>query len=123
MRDDGGMKNLLIRWVGLAAAFWVSAALIGGITITGGFGSYLWIALVFGLVNAVLGTIVRVVTFPLTVLTFGLFLLIINTLMLYITAQITDALDVDGFWPAFLGALVITVISSILNKLLRKAAN
>jgi putative membrane protein len=114
------MKNLLIRWIALAAAFWVSAALIDGIHVDGGAKSYFWIALVFGLVNAILGTIVRLVTLPLTILSLGLFLLIINTGMLYLTAQITDALTVDGFWPAFLGALIISVVSGVLGKTARQ---
>lgn len=110
------MKNLLIRWVALAAAFWVSAAVISGLTVEGGAGSYFWIALVFGLINAILGTLVRVFTLPLVILTFGLFLLLINTAMLYLTAKITEALTVDGFWSAFLGALIITVVSGVLSK-------
>jgi len=116
------VKNLLIRWAALAAAFWVSAALITGITVDGGIGSYLWIALVFGLVNAILGTIVRLVTLPLTILSLGLFLLLINTGMLYLTAAITDALTIDGFWSAFLGALIIAVVSGILSKTVKTVA-
>lgn len=110
------MKNLLIRWVALAAAVWVSAYFISGITVDGGVGSYFWIALVFGLINAVLGTIIRLFTLPLMILTLGLFSLIINTGMLLLTANLTDALQVDGFWSAFLGALIISIISSILGK-------
>jgi putative membrane protein len=123
MRHDDRMKNLLIRWVALAAAFWVSAALITGITVSGGAWSYFWIALIFGLINAFLGTLVRVVTLPLTILTLGLFLLVINTAMLYLTSKVTDALAIDGFWSAFLGALVITVISGIFGKTARKVTS
>jgi putative membrane protein len=123
MRHDGAMKNLLIRWVALAAAFWVSAALIGGITVSGGVWSYFWIALLFGLINAFLGTLLRVVTLPLTILSLGLFLLIINTAMLYLTSKVTDSLAIDGFWAAFLGALIITIISGILGKTARRVTS
>lgn len=114
------MKNLLIRWVALAAAFWISAEVISGITVEGGAKSYFWIALVFGLVNAILGTIVRLVTLPITILSLGLFLLVINTGMLLLTAKITEALTVDGFWSAFLGAVIISVVSGILGKTARR---
>jgi putative membrane protein len=73
-------------------------------------GTYLWIGLLFGVVNAVVGPILRLVAFPFVVLTLGLFLLLINAALLGITAAITDRLDVAGFVPAVLGGLVLALV-------------
>jgi putative membrane protein len=123
MRHDAPVKKLLIRWLALAAAVFISAAVIPGIEVSGGAWSYFWIALVLGLINAIIGTIVRVVTFPLVLLTLGFFLLIVNTAMLALTARLTDALSITGFWAAFFGALIITIVSSILGSSVRRVTS
>jgi putative membrane protein len=73
-------------------------------------GTYLWIGLLFGLVSAVVGPILRLIGFPFVVLTLGLFLLLINAALLGLTAAITDRLEVDGFVPAVLGGLVLAIV-------------
>ncbi len=82
-------------------------------------GTYLWIGLLFGLVNAIVGPILRFFTLPFVVLTLGLFLLVINAGMLLLTAWIAERLDigfhVDGFWSALLGSIVITVVNSFID--------
>lgn len=113
------MRYLLLRWLVLAVAMAVTAQLIDGLEITGGPLSYLLVAAVFGLVNAVIGTIVRLFSLPLTILTLGLFTLVINAFMLIITAQLTDALLIDGFGYALLAALCLSLISAILNRIFR----
>jgi putative membrane protein len=73
-------------------------------------GTYLWIGLIFGVVNAIVGPILRLLSLPFVILTLGLFLLLINAALLGITAAITDRLTVDGFIPAVLGGLVLAVV-------------
>ena len=81
-------------------------------------GTYLWIGLLFGLVNAVVGPILRLVAFPFVVLTLGLALLLINAALLGITAAITDRLDLTGFIPALLGGLVLAVVGWAADRVL-----
>jgi putative membrane protein len=81
-------------------------------------GTYLWIGLLFGIVNAVVGPILRLVAFPFVVLTLGLFLLLINAALLGITAAITDRLDLTGFVPAVLGGLVLAVVGWAADRVL-----
>jgi putative membrane protein len=102
---------LLIRWVVLAVIIGITAKIIDGIDVHGGFGTLLWISLLFSLVNLIVGPILRLLTLPLIVLTLGLFLLIVNTALLALTAGLTKHLDIDNFGAAFLGALLITVFS------------
>jgi putative membrane protein len=110
--------RLLINAVALAAA----ERLIDGITYTG---EWIWliaVALIFGLVNATIGPLLKLLTCPLIVLTLGLFTLVINGLMLQLTAYLAGFFDlsfrVDSYWAAFLGALVISIVSFILSLLL-----
>jgi putative membrane protein len=108
--------GLLIRLVTLAIAFWVTTLVVPGISIEGGVLSYLWIAAIFGLINLSVGKIVRVVALPFVLLTLGLGLIVINALMLMLTAFLTDALTVDGFLSALLGSLLIAVVSFLLGR-------
>jgi putative membrane protein len=113
--------KLLIRWAALAASFWVATSLISGIHVDGGLKTYLWVALLFGLINALLGGLIRLITFPLTLLSFGLFLVIINAAMLQLTARWSDKLSIDNFWSAIFASLIISVVTSVLGKVLRTA--
>jgi len=81
-------------------------------------GTYLWIGLLFGVVNAVVGPILRLVAFPFVILTLGLVLLLINAALLGITAAITDRLDLTGFVPAVLGGLVLAVVGWVADRVL-----
>ena len=113
--------KLLIRWGALAVSFWVSTALVTGIHIDGGVKTYLWVALLFGLINALLGGLIRLLTLPITFLSFGLFLVIINAAMLQLTARWSDKLTIDNFWSAIFASLIISVVTSVLGKVLRSA--
>ena len=84
----------------------------------GGPGTYLWIGLIFGVVNAVVGPLLRLVAFPFVVLTLGLFLLLINAALLGITAALTDRLEIDGFVTAVLGGLVLAVVGWVADQIL-----
>lgn len=110
--------GLAVRFVVTVAALWVAQWLVRGFDI-GSFGALVFGTIVFGVVNAVIRPVVAFVTCLLSILTLGLFTLIINTMMLGLTAWIAGlfdvAFEVDGFIAAFLGALVISVVSTLLN--------
>ncbi|MEI6407457.1 MAG: phage holin family protein [Actinomycetes bacterium] len=112
--------KLLTRWGILALAVWVATALVPGITVNGGAWKFLWVALLFGLINSVLGSILKVLALPAVLLTLGLFAFVINAAMLMLTARWSSALDVKNFWSALLASLVISLVSSVLNKTLVK---
>lgn len=113
--------KLLIRWVALAASFWVATTVVSGIKVDGGLKTYLWVALLFGLINALLGSLIRLLTLPITFLSFGLFLVIINAAMLQLTARWSDKLSIDNFWSAIFASVIISVVTSVLGKVLRTA--
>ena len=109
------MRTLAIR-IGInALAVWAAAELIGGITVDDGLGPILLVAVIFGVINAVLKPIAKLLTFPVIILTLGLFTLVINAVMLLITDAIAGGLDVDGFGSAVLGAIVISIVSWALS--------
>lgn len=103
--------TLLLRLLVAAAAFWIVAALLPGVHVREGLINYLVIAAIFGIVNALVGPVLRVITFPLTVVTLGLFRLVVNAALLGITAALTSRLSIDGFPTAVLAALVISAIT------------
>ncbi len=82
------------------------------------YGTYLWIGLIFGVVNAVVGPILRFFTLPFVVLTLGLFLLLINAALLGLTAALTDRLTIDGFVTAVLGGLILAVAGWVADQIL-----
>ena len=98
---------------------WVATRIVPGVSYTGGWIPLLGVALVFGVVNAFVRPIARILTFPIVILTLGLFLLVINGFMLWLTSALSDGLGlgfhVQGFRAAFLGALVVTIVSGMLS--------
>jgi putative membrane protein len=115
------MRPFLIRWMINTIALWAAVRIIPGIHFTDGPLQLLAVALVFGIVNAVLRPILTVLSCPLVLLTLGLFTLVINGLMLMFTARLAAIWDlgfrVDGFWPAFWGGLVVGLVSLALTLL------
>lgn len=108
------LKQIIVVWLTTAAAIGIAAALIPSVEVDGGFFALLGIAVVFGLVNALIGPLLRIISLPLTMVTLGLFALVINGALLAITAGLTDALDVGGIFPTILAALLISVLTGIL---------
>ncbi|MGY1615975.1 phage holin family protein [Geodermatophilus sp. SYSU D00691] len=84
----------------------------------GEFGTYLWIGLIFGVINAIVGPILRLLSLPFVILTLGLFLLVINAALLAITAGVTDRLDIAGFGTALLGGLILAVVGWVADQVL-----
>ena len=113
----------LIRWLVSAAALWVATQIVPGVSYSGGALPLLGVALVFGVVNAVIRPVAKILTFPIIILTLGIFALVINGLMLMLTSALSSALGlgfhVRGFWAAFWGALVVSLVSTILSLFIR----
>ncbi|MGW0006183.1 phage holin family protein [Nocardia grenadensis] len=115
--------QLVLRLIGTAFAIWLAALWVGNIEIVSppdqGNGAkivvLLAVAAVFTVVNAFVKPLVKLLSLPLVILTLGLFLLVINALMLWLTAWITEVTDyglrIDGFWAAFLGAIIVTIVN------------
>ena len=108
-----------IRLLINAAALWVATEIVPGISFSGGALPLLGVALVFGVVNALIRPVAKILTFPLIILTLGVFALVINGLMLWLTSSVSSALGlgfhVSGFWAAFWGALIVSLVSTILS--------
>jgi len=124
--------DLAVRVLVNAVALWVAVVLVGGVdidarTTAGKLGTLLVVAVIFGLVNAVLRPIVLVLSCPLIILTLGLFALVANALLFWLTAAVSNALGapfhVDGFWAAFWGALVVSIVSWLLSLFVRRDEN
>ena len=109
----------LLRWLINAAALWAAIQLVDGIEHRGSWWSLLFVALVFGLLNASIKPLLKLLSLPIIVLTLGLFLFVINALMLLMTGWVSGLFNlgfhVDGFWDAFLGGLIVTVVSLVLS--------
>ncbi len=121
------MQNMLIKVGVNALALWIAAAVVSGIHLATGTTSWtskvvtvVLVAVVFGLVNAVVKPIAKLLSFPAIMLTLGLFTFIVNAFMLQITEWISESVDLsfridDFFWDAVMAALVITIVSMVLN--------
>ncbi|MCT9090400.1 phage holin family protein [Streptomyces sp. ASQP_92] len=114
------MKNFVVKTIANAAALAVAIWLVKNITLTGESTAkkaltLILVALVFGVVNFVVKPVVKLLSFPLFILTLGLITLVVNALMLLLTSWLADKLDlsfhVEGFWTAVVGALIISVVS------------
>jgi putative membrane protein len=99
-----------------AFAFWGATSLLDGITVNGGAWSYLWVALLFGIINGVIGSSVKLLTLPAILLSLGLFTFVINAAMLMLTARWSSALDVKDFWSALGASLIISIVTTIINR-------
>lgn len=112
--------KFLLRLAINAAAVWVAAETVPGLEFEGGFLDLLVVAVVFGLVNALIRPVAKLLTLPLRILTLGLFTLVVNGLMFLIVAGVTESLDVDGRFvsqlgSAILASVVISIVSTILS--------
>ncbi len=121
----GTIMRFALRVVVLAVIFYAVTEFYGGIRVLGNSeaplgitGSYLWIALLFAVVNTVVGPVLRLLSMPFVVLTLGLFLLVVNAALLGLTAGLSDRLEVDGIGAAIVGGLLIAVLSWIAELLL-----
>ena len=114
------MKHFLLTWLGTALALLVTSQIVPGFIIKT-FVAALGAAIVIGLVNAIIRPILSLLAFPITLITFGLFTFVINALTLWLASAITpgSGFEIQGFVPAFLGSIVLAIVSSIINYVLR----
>ena len=116
------MRKLVLRWLINAAAIYMAMRLVPGIRAEGIWTVFVWMALILGLVNALIAPIIKVLTCPLIILTLGIFTLVINAVMLLLAAHIGArfgmGFSVDTFGAAFVGAVIIRVVSFALSALM-----
>jgi putative membrane protein len=109
---------LLVRWIALAVAFAFTAWVLNGMDINGGFWAYVWVALIFGIVNAIIGTILRILTLPFNLITLGIVSLFITAVLLSITDALTDHLTIDDFFWTTIWAAIILAIAAVAVELI-----
>ena len=108
----------IVRLIVNGAALWVATRIVPGVTFDGDLLPFIGVAVVFGVVNAFIRPAAKILTFPLIILTLGLFALVVNGLMLWLTSAVSRSLGlgfhVAGFWSAFFGGLVVSIVSILL---------
>jgi putative membrane protein len=119
------MTKFILRWVINAIALYLAVLLLPGIDLESGLVSIIWLALIFGLINALFRPLLKFLTCPLIILTLGLFTLVINTFMFWLTSVIGQsfglALIINDpvWWNAFLGGLIVTIVSVAMSMILK----
>lgn len=117
------MTKFILHWVINGIAIFLAIQFVPGIMLQGSWVGVIWLALIFGLVNAFLRPLLKLLTCPLILLTLGLFTLLINTFLFWLTGQIGQFFGINitiaGFWPAFLGGLVVSIVSVLMTLILK----
>jgi len=117
----------VVRLLVNAAALWVAIRIVPGVTFSGDWISFFGVALVFGVINAFIRPVLKILTFPLIIVTFGIFALVVNGLMLLLTSRLSEALGfgfhVSGFWAAFWGSIVVSLVSTILSMMVTDSSD
>jgi putative membrane protein len=117
------MTKFIMRWIINAIAIFLAVKFVPGIHLESGLLTVVWLALIFGLLNAFLRPLLTLLTCPLIILTLGLFTFLINAFLFWLTGQVGHLFGIlltfDGFWPILLGALVISVVSILLSLILK----
>src|SRR3989338_5883142 len=107
----------ILQYLGTVAAVLLTINLVPGISHTGGWVTILLIALVWSVIVVVIRPVLRVLTLPITIITFGLFSLVLNAFLFYAMSWIVPGFSVAGFWPTFLGALVLSILTWLVHKI------
>ncbi len=117
------MIKFFLRWIINVVAVYLAVLIVPGIEYRGDWLGVLWLALIAGLLNAFIRPLLKLLTCPLILLTLGLFTLVINTFMFWLTSYIGQTLgigiSVSGFWAAFWGGVIVSIVSIILSLVLR----
>lgn len=119
-RKMPGCLGLLVMWLASAAAVWLTAELLPGVAVAG-FTGALGVALLIGFLNALVRPVLVLLTLPVTVMTLGLFLLVINAVVVGFAAFVLPGFHVAGFWDALVAALVLSLVSTVLGWILPDA--
>ena len=115
------MILFIVKWLLYAGALMVVSHLVSGITIAS-YGSAVLAAVVIALLDLVLGSILKLLTLPLTIITLGLFLIVINALLFWAAGSMLSGFQVAGFWTAVIGAILYSLLYMLVDALLRRAA-
>jgi len=110
--------GIILRFLGTFAAVVLTVHIVPGVMVTGGWESLLLAALVWTVIVMVIRPVLTILTLPVTIITFGIFALILNALLFWAMTLIVPGFIVTGFWPALLGALVLSVLSWLIHKIL-----
>lgn len=119
------MTKFILRWVINAIGLYLAILILPGIDLRSGLVSIIWLALIFGVINALFGPLLKFLTCPLIMLTLGLFTLVINTFLFWLTSVVGQSFGLDliiadpVWWNAFLGGLVVSIVSVILTLILK----
>jgi len=114
------MIRILLQWLLSAVALLVVSQIVPGFIVQG-LGPALWAALVIGLLNATIGLLLKIVTFPISILTLGLFLLVINGMMILVASNVVRGFHVRGIGPAFWGAVVLALLGMVIRAVAKSA--
>lgn len=114
------MRGLIIRWVTTACALWLTSLVVRGIEFDG-IASLFFAAVVLGILNAIVRPLVLLVTFPINLVTLGLFTFVINGAMLKLASAVVRGFSVTGFWSAVIGAVLLSLISFALSLFINDA--
>ena len=113
------MLRLLLQWVLSALALILTSRVVPGFDVRD-LGAAMWAALIIGLLNATIGFLLKIITFPLSIITFGIFLLVINALMILVASGLVRGFRVNGWGPAFWGAVVLALLGMLFRMLTRE---
>jgi putative membrane protein len=116
------MRNLFLRWISSACALWLTSGLFSGIHIDGALPLFV-AALMLGVLNALVRPLLLLLTLPLTIVTLGLFVFVINAMILKMAAFLVPGVAVEGFWTAVFGALLISLFNVVLNAFITDRGN
>lgn len=111
------MATIIVKWLVNALAIFLVGQFLPGIHVPD-YMTALWVALVFGVVNTVIRPILLIVTFPINLITLGLFTFVLNGFLFWVATKFVISFTVDGFWPAVLGALIVSAIATVLDRLI-----
>ncbi len=116
------LRMFLVSWAVLALAFAVTVWLVDGVSVSGGIAGYLWISALFGVINAFIGPILRLLSLPFIILSFGLVLILVNAVLLELTDAISSDLTIQSFfWDAILAAIVLSIATIVVGTIVRTA--
>jgi len=107
-----------LRYLGTVAAVVLTVSIVPGVMITGGWETTLLVALVWSVITMVIRPVLKILTFPITVITFGVFSVILNAILFWAMTLVVPGFVVAGFWPALLGALVLSILSWFVHQVL-----
>ena len=110
--------HIALKYLGTVAAVYLTVNLVPGIVVTGGWITTLLLALVWSVITMVIKPVLHVLTFPITLITFGLFSIILNAFLFYAMQWIVPGFSIAGLWPAFLGAIVLSILTWLIEKIL-----